>query len=171
MNSAMSVEKWFDDYVDAIYSYIYLLVKDRHLAEELTQETFYKAFLHEAQFNGRSSVKTWLFRIAYTTTMSYFRKKHPITMFFDMQATTDKPLPEDIVIQNEQVKRLYEALYRIKPSYQQVIVLRSIKGFSTKETAHILQWSESKVKMQLSRGLSSMKAILEEGGHDYETFA
>lgn len=92
-------------------------------------------------------------------------------MLFDMQATTVKPLPEEIVIQNEQVKQLYEALYRLKPSYQQVIVLRSIKGFSTKETADILQWSESKVKMQLSRGLSSIKAILEEGGHDYETFA
>lgn len=166
----MTVENWFDEYVDAIYNYIFLIVKDKHLAEELTQETFYKAVLKEEQFKGESSAKTWLFRIAYTSTMSHFRKNKPLVTFFNLKDKVTE-IPEDIMIRNEQVKYLYGVLFKLKPTYQQVIILREIKGFSTKETADILHWSEGKVKMQLSRALNTMRKILEESGYDYETFA
>ena len=71
----MSSEKWFDDYAETIYSYILLLVRNTHVAEDLTQETFMKVVANEHRFNGKSSVRTWIFRIAYTTTMSYFQKE------------------------------------------------------------------------------------------------
>ena len=165
----MSSEKWFDDYFGSVYSYILLQVKDPHTAEDLTQETFLKVVRNEHQFKGQSSVKTWIFRIAYTTTMSYFRKKNPLTYFIDLNLLKDDTSPEKIALLNSQQKQFYEALRELKSSYQQVIILRRIEGFSTKETSSILNWSEGKVKMSLSRALAAFKKELEKGGFTYES--
>ncbi|MHA6259046.1 RNA polymerase sigma factor [Sporosarcina sp. CAU 1771] len=168
----MSSEKWFDDYSDAIYSYILLIVRDLHIAEDLTQETFLKVIANEHRFKGQSSIKTWIFRIAYTTTMSYYRKNkrqmhHLRTSNMDSNIASS---PEEIMLLNLQHKQFYVALNSLKPSYAQIIILRKIKGFSTKETATVLSCSEGTVKMRLSRALSSFKRELERGGITSETF-
>ncbi|MGN7386312.1 RNA polymerase sigma factor [Sporosarcina sp. SAFN-015] len=165
----LSSEAWFDEYYDAVYSYILMLVKDSHTAEDLSQETFMKVIRNEHQFKGDSLVKTWIFRIAYTTTMSYFRKRNPITYYFDMHNPKHERSSEEIVLLNTQQKQFYEALNQLKPSYQQVIILRKIQGFSTKETSAVLNWSEGKVKMSLSRALAAFKEELEKGGFTNET--
>ncbi|MDW0110217.1 RNA polymerase sigma factor [Sporosarcina aquimarina] len=166
----MARNEWFDDYYDAVYSYILLQVKHIQTAEDLAQETFIKVFSNEHQFNGQSSKKTWIFRIAYTTTMSYFRKKHPILHFIDLpNHTAAHSSTEEIALLNTQQKQFYEALSRLKPSYQQVITLRKIQEFSTKETSTILNYSEGKVKMSLSRALKAFKKELEKGGFTIET--
>ena len=167
----MSSEKWFDDYFSSIYSYILLQVKDPHTAEDLTQETFLKVVANEHKFKGESSVKTWIFRIAYTTTMSYFRKKNPLFYYIDTNILCSKhdTSPEEIALLNSQQKQFYDALRGLKPSYQQVIILRKIQGFSTKEASAILHCSEGKVKMTLSRALAVFKKDLEKGGVTNET--
>ena len=53
----MSSEQWFNDFCDAVYSYIFMLVKDVHTTEDLTQETFMKVMENEHQFKGDSSIK------------------------------------------------------------------------------------------------------------------
>jgi RNA polymerase sigma-70 factor (ECF subfamily) len=167
----MSSEKWFDDYAETIYSYILVLVRNTHIAEDLTQETFMKVVANEHQFKGKSSVRTWIFRIAYTTTMSYFRKNKPQTQYEDTLRldSTSGFSAEEVTLQNSQQKQFYDALGSLKPSYQQIITLREIKGFSTKETASILKCSEGRVKMTLSRALSAFKKELEKGGITNET--
>lgn len=167
----MSSEKWFDDYFDSIYSYILLQVKNPHTAEDLTQETFLKVVTNEHKFKGESSVKTWIFRIAYTTTISYFRKKNPLTYYIDTNifSTKHNKSTEEIALLNSQQKHFYEALHQLKPSYQQVIILRKIQDFSTKEAASILHCSEGKVKMSLLRALTAFKKELEKGGFTNET--
>lgn len=169
--SVTNREQWFHNHFNQIYSYILLLVNDAHTAEDLTQETFLKAMKHEQTFKGQSSVKTWLFRIAYTTTISYFRKKQPLTHFLDTALLRSKHdlSPEETTLLNAQQKEFYAALQRLKPSYQQVIVLRKIQEFSTLETATILAWTEGKVKMSLSRALAAFKKELEKGGLTNET--
>lgn len=168
----MSIEKWFDDYADAIYSYILLVVRDAHIAEDLTQETFVKVVANEHRFKGQSSIKTWIFRIAYTTTMSYFRKNKRQVHHLDKNYINPNidSSPEEIMLHNLKNKQFYVALNSIKPIYVQIIILRKIKGFSTRETATILSCSEGTVKMRLTRALSAFKKELEKGGITSETF-
>lgn len=170
----MTSEKWFDDYADAIYSYILLVVRDTHIAEDLTQETFVKVVANEHRFNGQSTIKTWLFRIAYTTTMNYYRRNkwrlqqldtNYMDTFIDASASA-----EEIMMLNLQRKQFYQALHSLKPNYTHIIILRKIKGFSTKETAAILACSEGTVKMRLSRAISSFKKALVKGGITSETY-
>ncbi|QUW22595.1 RNA polymerase sigma factor [Sporosarcina sp. Marseille-Q4063] len=151
--------KWFDEYGESILSYILLMVRDYQQAEDLTQETFIKAYRHQQQFEQKSSVKTWLFSIAHNVTKDYFRKKHPLQYYLGltMEEKDYKPIPEQIIAMNFQIEQLYRAIQQLKPSYRHVIILRKLKEFSTAETALVLNWSESKVKMTLKRALVELK--------------
>lgn len=66
--------KWFDEYGESILIYILLIVRDYQSAEDLTQETFIKAYKNQQKFEQKSTVKTWLFSIAFNVTKDYFRK-------------------------------------------------------------------------------------------------
>lgn len=153
---------WFDEHGESVLTYILLMLKDYQQAEDLTQETFIKAYRHQKQFENKSSVKTWLFSIAHNVTKDYFRKKHPLQHYLGltMEEKDCKPIPEQIVAMKFQNEELYRAIQRLKPSYRHVIILRKLKELSTAETAIVLNWSESKVKMTLKRALGELKSEL-----------
>lgn len=170
MNIQETVALWYDDYGEAIFTYILMMVKDYQHAEDLTQETFVKAYRKHSTFLHQSSVKTWLFCIAQNTTIDYLRKKHPLRHYLDLSLNDRDlaPLPHELMEMNEQEVVLTYALQKLKPTYRQVIILRKLKEFSTKDTAEVLGWSDSKVKSTLQRGLQELKNKLIEGGFDYE---
>lgn len=58
------LEDWYNMYSTTVYQYLFFLVRDVELAEDLTQETFYRAYKQAANFRQQASVKTWLHRIA-----------------------------------------------------------------------------------------------------------
>ncbi|MHA6252773.1 RNA polymerase sigma factor [Oceanobacillus sp. CAU 1775] len=167
------IESWFEKYAEPIYKYILFIVKDHQLAEDLTQETFIKAYMKAHQFKGKSELKTWLYRIAYTTTMSYFRKKHPLTILFDtpIKENLKGKSAEQSFLEQQDLEELYQAISSLKFNYRQVIILRKVQQLSTKETGIVLHWSESKVKMTLLRALEKLQVVLDEqGGMSYEKF-
>lgn len=164
--------EWIDQYGESVLTYILLMVRDYQQAEDLTQETFIKAYRHKQQFEQKSSEKTWLFTIAHNVTKDYFRKKHPLQHFLGltMEEKDYKPTPEQIVAMNFQTEQLYRTIQQLKTTYRHVIILRKLKEFSTAETAFILNWSESKVKMTLKRALIELKNELIKGGFTSEIF-
>lgn len=147
------------------------MIRDSQQAEDLTQDTFVKAYRYFENFEQRSNPKTWLFNIAHNLTIDYIRKRKPISMVKDFfQNTKDHaPLPEDIVEIKESSAELYQALGRLKTSYREVILLRKVKGFTIQETSQILGWSESKVKMTLLRALAVLEKQLIKEGFEYES--
>ena len=161
-NSAEQFEQIYTEYSDKIYGYIFLLVNNKEIAEDLTQEAFIKAFKSLNQFNGESHMFTWLFRIARNVTIDFLRKKR-LYQFFSIdkyQFVSEKQLPLEIVLKGENITILYEAIRKLKISYQEVIILRKIKEFSIKETAEILNWNENRVKITTSRAVAALKKEL-----------
>lgn len=67
---------FLDTYGQPFFSLIVRMVNSEEDAEELTQDTFMKAFEHLSSFNGKSSFSTWIYRIAYNTALSFLRKKN-----------------------------------------------------------------------------------------------
>lgn len=166
------IEGWYDQHCKSVLSFILLMVKDYQLAEDLTHDTFIKAYLYYDSFKNHSSVKTWLFSIAHNLTVDYLRKRKPNVGFKEMflLKKDDKPLPEEVIQIREDSCELYKALENIKDTYRMVIILRKIKGFSIEETAMILGWSESKVKSSLFRAIPALrKQLLKEGYSSVET--
>ncbi|CAG9621262.1 RNA polymerase sigma factor [Sutcliffiella rhizosphaerae] len=135
----------------------------------MVYETFVRAYQQYHTYKRQSSPKTCLFKIAHNTTIDYLRKMKPIKLFNQVFQTKERAeSTEDIVVLKENSRELYEALSNMKENYKQVIILRKIKGFSILETAHILNWSESKVKSTLHRALDILANKMREEGFGYE---
>ncbi|WP_142303548.1 RNA polymerase sigma factor [Evansella halocellulosilytica] len=141
------------------------MTRDYQQSEDLTHDTYVKAYKNLASFKGKSSVKSWLFSIAHNVTIDYLRKRKAVRLVKDTMWFTqkyDKPLPEEIVQLNEDFKELHKALNELKASHRAVIIMRKIKGFSIKETCEILGWSESKVKSTLHRAMPALEKKLKQ---------
>ncbi|SER63919.1 RNA polymerase sigma-70 factor, ECF subfamily [Gracilibacillus ureilyticus] len=133
------------------------------------QDTFVRAASKLNTFQGGEE-KGWLVRIARNITIDYIRKRKPVAYLFDrpVNIETMAKTPEQLSVLNETEKELYQALQKLRISYREVIILRKIKEFSIKESASILNWSESKVKVQLMRALEALKKELQKEGYIHE---
>ncbi|NRG47016.1 RNA polymerase sigma factor [Bacillus sp. CRN 9] len=160
----------YDEYSDRIFSYIFLLVNNRATAEDLTQESFIKAYQSFNQFNEESQLYTWLVKIARNTAIDYIRKKSKYRFLpFDLKNLySEQQSPDEILLKGEKITILYEAINRLKMDYREVIVLRKIKEFSIKESAEILNWKEDKVRITTLRAIKALKKELKKRGEGFE---
>lgn len=152
-----------EEYSPMIYRLGLKMLNNPQDAEDILQETFIKAYKHIHKFDGRSSVSTWLYRIATNEALMSLRKKRPDIISFDMpsiyESEPQEPLqivdwcclPEDEYLTAEGRLRLDQAAERLPESLRIVFVLRDIEGLSTRETAEVLNISEMAVKTRLSR--------------------
>ena len=168
---AFNFEQEYELHSDRIYQYIYFLVGKTELAEDLTQETFIKAFNQLKTFRQEASTLTWLMKIARNLAYDDYRRKKiisflPFTKEHELKETTY--IPEKWLETLEESKHLYIALQKLKFDYREAIVLRKIEGVSIKETAQILGWNEAKVRNCTERGMKALKDILMEGGSQNE---
>lgn len=153
--------------VDAHYELIYKLalrmMKNPQDAEDVLQETFIKAYKHINNFDGRSSLSTWLYRIATNEALMILRRKQPELVSIEVpsedEQSEQEPLeifdwccmPEETLMSSEARAHLDEAVKQLPASLRVVFILRDIQGLSTRETSQVLEISEMAVKTRLSR--------------------
>lgn len=167
------ISEWYQQYGDAIFKYILMMIRDYQQAEDLTQETFIKAYKFYDSYDHKANQKSWLFSVARNTTIDYIRKRKPIYIikeFFLRTKKDDTPLPDEVVLMRENAHELYSVLAAMKSTYREVIILRKIKGFSIRETSEILKWSDGKVRTTLSRAITELETrLIEEGNSNEKT--
>ena len=153
-------EQCYLEQSDKVYRFIYLLVRHKEIAEDLTQETFYKALKSFHLFNKQASVLTWLLKIARNVTYDHFRRKKIIQFFTwgnENDIDTNSPSLEHTAEKNEDLLQLYDALSNLKKDYRDVLILRKVQECSIEETAFILGWTEAKVKTKMARGFEALR--------------
>lgn len=165
------IQEWYQLYSDDIYRFILMMIGDHEQAKDLMHDTFLKAYNNFNTFQGKSSDKNWLYRIARNVTIDYMRKRKPIRFMVESFATipSQELCPEKICQLGNNEEQLYRALKKLKRSYQEVIILRKIKELSIQETAEVLDWNETKVKNTLFRGLEALKRQMVKEGYEHET--
>ncbi len=163
----------YNKYHQDIFQFLVYMVKNRDVAEDLTQDVYIRVLKSYHNFEGKSSEKTWLFSIARNVAIDYFRKqkslKNRIMETFEWkhnQVSDIGPLPEEIVVKNEHIRLLYYCLDLCTKDQKTVIIFRYINNFSISETAEILGWSESKVKTTQHRALIILRKLMNEKGHE-----
>jgi RNA polymerase sigma-70 factor (ECF subfamily) len=141
-------------------------------AEDILQETFLKAYRHLGSFDGRSKLSTWLYRIAANEALMHIRKRRPDSISIDepVEAGEGEPeplqivdwccLPEEELMSSEGRANLDEAVEGLPHSLRVVFLLRDIEGLSTRETAEVLELSETAVKTRLSRARLRLREAL-----------
>lgn len=169
----ISFEQVIADNESKILNLIYGMTGDYHLAQDLTQETFIKAFKSLNSFNGTSKVSTWLYRIAVNLTIDYKRKRCVQTekVQDEMEtgiADTKNTSDPDTQCQKKAVKDiLFEAIAKLPEQHREVFVLREINGCSTKEVAEILGVTAEVVKWRLHKARSILRKTLK-GNNQYK---
>ena len=146
-----------------IYRLALKMLGDAQDAEDILQETFIKAYRHLPEFDGRSSLSTWLYRIATNEALMHLRRKNLETVSIEEPQEDEGPLQEPLQIINwccvpeielmsaEGRAELDRAVGNLPPSLRVVFLLRDVSGLSTRETAEVLDLSEMAVKTRLSR--------------------
>ena len=161
-----------DRYYEMIYRLAIKMVNNPQDAEDILQETFIKAYRHLEKFDGRSNLSTWLYRIATNEALMFLRRQKPDMVSVDETLDTGegeiKPvqivdwgsLPEEGLMSAEAQVYLDKAVEKLSPSLRVVFVLRDIQNLSTRETAEILDISETAVKTRLSRARLQLREEL-----------
>ncbi len=164
-------------YHQPIYSLVYRILNDSADAADTTQEVFLKVFRGMKRFNGESSLKTWLYRIAIHEASNqrrwWFRHKSKETTmevqedengssFGICNMLVDKgESPFEQVAHEEIRSRVEKELQQVPEPYRTTVVLRDIEGLSYEEIAEVLQISLGTVKSRLIRGREALKKRLE----------
>lgn len=146
---------FLDKYGQQVFNLIVRMTNSPEDAEELTQDSFMKAFEHLSSFNGNSSFSTWIYRIAYNTTLSALRKKTNEVLSFDERlwnTVSDTEADEALNSEDEeQIQRLQEAISRLSPDEQALVSLFYEEDRPIAEIGYILHLTESNVKVKLHR--------------------
>ncbi len=140
-------------------------------AEDAMQDAYVQAYRNLAQFEGRSSLATWLTRIAVNQCLSRRRKNrhiYPIDTELEMKMTEKmddgKPGPEKQMLTREVRHVLELAIEQMPARYRSVLILRDVEGLSTAEAAESLGMSVEAIKVNLHRGRTYLRKALEQKG-------
>jgi RNA polymerase sigma-70 factor (ECF subfamily) len=165
-------------YRDSIFNLIYRIIRDREQVEDLTQETFVKAFGSLRNFNREYAFSTWLYKIATNSSIDYIRKKKLQTMSINKpvsQEDSDYSFelpdstwePDKFIIQRQKSKIIAEAIERLPPKYRQVIILRHNEERDYAEIARMLKIPIGTVKAHIFRARELLNKYLRERIHHY----
>lgn len=150
------LEDIYDKYRDSIYSYLFYQTGNTAISEELCQEVFLKAFKAIGSFQGRSSVKTWLYSIAHNTYVTWYKreKKYEIISLDNEEVNMLKSCqwqPEVAMEKLENSIEIRKVLAGLKEEHRNVLILSELQELSYEEIANTLNWNLSKVKSTLYR--------------------
>ncbi len=141
MKNRDNFEKIYVEYFDLVYKYLYCLTRNADIAEELAQETFYKAILKIHTFKNQSKISSWLCQIARNLWYNDLKKKQKISVendeFFE-KIISEYNIENDF-INNEEKNELINKIKLLDPTMKKVMCLRIYGNFTFKEIAEILR--------------------------------
>lgn len=156
--------KMVQQYSDSLYRVALRMLENPAEAEDVLQETFIKALKSLDSFEGRSSISTWLYRIAVNEALMVIRKRKPEVSIVQEDENDEEVsgilvsqivdwccLPESEFMSKETREILDQAIHQLPEKLRTVFILRDIEGLSINETAQALGLTETNVKTRLLR--------------------
>ncbi len=154
------------------------MVGNKADADDLTADTFAKAYINIQQCEPHLSFRTWLYSIAYNNAIDHLRKKKVETIPLNPPATYrksgEKELqnklgvntdnPEEVYIKKQNARLLHQALSTLKPKYRKLLELRYLKEYSFYEISEELKIPPSTIRVQLFRSREKLFDLLKNAG-------
>ena len=158
--NATGIECMYRNFSDDVYRYILYLSHNHHVAEDLTQEVFFRAYKNKDQLDGKK-MKAWLLRVAHNSFIDYLRKERRcITLeneYFHECPCLETP--ESNVLAKETCIEFANKLAILQPRQQQAVLLYDIHGYSYQESAQLMEISLSQFKIILYRARQKLKKM------------
>ena len=160
----INFEDMYQRFFKDVYLFVFSISKDRQIAEDITQETFFKALKEIKHFRGDCSVKSWLCQIAKNLYISHMRKKGAIS-FEDMDVVLNQVSGTNIereYIQKEDALSVYKVLHLLNEPYKEIFLLRTLGDLSFKEIGDIFHKTESWARVTYHRARLKIQESLEQ---------
>lgn len=158
------MEELYKLYFKDIYHYMLVMAKNEQVAEEITQETFFKAMKNVDRFKGDCDIRVWLCQIAKNTYFSFLRKKNKSVSFeneseklnIDENVCTGVNVEQNF-IDKEQAILIHKILHSLEEPYKEVFHLRVFGELAFKEIGEVFGKSESWARVTFHRAKSKMQ--------------
>jgi RNA polymerase sigma-70 factor, ECF subfamily len=158
-------------YSEMLFRVAYRITDNEADAEEIVQETFLRAYRNLDSFDGRSSVSTWLFRIATNCSLDVLdrRKLQPQLLATarpegknapEERVPSEQPNPERMAYSTEMQTNIHEALHSLSSVERTAFVLRHVEGCSIEEIAKALNVRSGAARHSIFRGVEKMRKFL-----------
>ncbi len=149
-------ERYFKD----VYLYILTLSNNEEIAEEICQETFFKALKSIDKFKGECKIYTWLCQIAKNTFLNYIKKEGKNSSLSDAEGylKSDEDIEKKLIL-SEDATKAHKILHSIKEPYKEVFTLRVFAELSFKQIGEIFGKSDTWARVVYYRAKNK---ILEE---------
>ena len=146
------VEELYNDYFHDVYLYIRSLSADEHLAEDITQETFFKAMKSVDSFRGDCDIRVWLCQIAKNLLFTHNKKQKRYTGEEVPETVPDNTVRVDELLENSaQSMEVHRVLHTLSEPYKEVFTLRVFGELSFRQIGEIFGKTESWARVTFHR--------------------
>lgn len=158
------MEELYKEYSYLVYKYLYKLSNNESLAEELTQETFYKAIKNINKFNNQCKISTWLCTIAKNTLIDYNRKhKEDISLNDDKLSSLEEINNFDKDIEEQlEINKVYKIIDTFNPTIKDIFHYRLEYDLSFNEISKLINKSEEWTRLAFYRGKLKIKEAMKD---------
>ena len=161
----MNIEELYRTYFDIVYRYIRSVSRDGSLAEEVTQETFFKALKKADQFRGDCDVRVWLCQIAKNTLYDHLKKQKKQLLGdekLEKAESAGGELLEEKLAQRSQAMEIHKVLHRLSEPYKEVFSLRTFGELNFREIGMLFGKSENWARVTYYRARVKIREELEQ---------
>jgi RNA polymerase sigma-70 factor (ECF subfamily) len=158
-----------DGFGDAIYRFCLNMVADEALARDVHQTTFVRAYEALPSYGGRSTLRTWLYAIAWHRALDALKSRRRQARYFDHgtpapEHAAGEPPPDDQLAASRLARILEDCLERLLPKVRVAVLLRYREGLSYNEMAEISNEQPATLQVRVARSLPVLRRCIEESG-------
>jgi RNA polymerase sigma-70 factor (ECF subfamily) len=159
------------DYKDGLILFLNQYVHNIHIAEELTEDTFFRIVTKKPRYAANASFKTWLYTIGRNTAINHIRRERKISDSsgedFDC-LVKDEETVEQSYLREEQKIMVHRALSKINAEYGTVLYLKFFEDLTNEQIAKVTKKNRRQIENQIYQAKQSLRAELEKEGFFYE---
>ncbi|GGG11331.1 RNA polymerase subunit sigma [Paenibacillus albidus] len=151
----------YNQYFREVYLFVYSLSRNHSLAEEVTQETFFKALKSIDSFKGHCKLSVWLCQIANNTYFSHMDKQKRLDPEHTITGASGDNI-EEAILKKDDVFRIHKALHHLHEPYKEVFTLRVFGELSYAQISQLFEKSESWARVTFYRSKHKIQELLKE---------
>ena len=156
-----------ESYKDLVFSLALKIIKNRVEAEEVSQDTFIKAFKNLEKFKGDSKFSTWLYKITYNNCMDVVKKRARIHDHREIDEVVENKLEAventlDTIEREERAEIMKHCLNYLPQDEKSILWLFYFKELSLKEIVEVTSFTEANIKVKLHRARKRLLSIIKE---------
>ena len=153
-------EKAYNEYYTPVYRYVFSMCRNEHTAEEITQETFFKALKNIEKYNPEQKMLTWLCTIAKNTYFTHVKKEGRKKELGECVYDSSEDIL-DIIIDSEESVAILKKLHNLSEPFKEVFTLRVLGSLSFKKIGAVFGKTESWARVTFFRSKVMIKEMLE----------